>query len=174
VTQVDNGSVIVFLNDGTGRFLKPVTYNAGGGEILDVKIADLNHDGVNDLAAVNGSKNEIAILLNKGHGTFEAAKFYPAGSERGSGTEALAIADFNLNGKVDIAAVNKFGDAALLYGNGNGTFQSAIPIKDGVGSNSAFSIATGDFNNDGAPDLAVPIEITDKPLGKVAILLNGK
>jgi FG-GAP-like repeat len=172
LVQYATGSVGVLINDGTGKFGKPVTYHAGGGEVVDVKIADLNHDGMNDLAVVNASKNEIAILLNKGEGTFKPARFYPTGSEQGSGTDALVIADFDLNGKLDIAAVNKFGEAALLYGNGNGTFQSAIPIHDGVGSNSAFSIAAGDFNNDGAPDLAVPIEITGKPRGKVAILLN--
>jgi len=174
IVQYATGSVGVLINDGNGKFGKPATYNAGGGEVIDVKIADLNRDGFNDLAAVNASKNVIAILLNQGDGTFKAAKFYPTGVPHGGGVEALVIADFNLNGKLDIAAVNNFGDAALLYGNGNGTFQQAIPIKDGVGSNSAFSIAAGDFDNDGAPDLAVPIEITGKPKGKVAILLNTK
>lgn len=171
VTNID-GYVSVLLNDGTGHFGKPASYNAGNGEISDVKIADLNHDGMNDLAAVNASKNEIAVLLNKGNGTFKPAQYYTTGSSRGSGTNALVIADFNLDGNLDIAAVNLFGDSALLYGRGNGTFKPAVPINAGVGSNNAFSIATGDFNNDGAPDLAIPIEITNKPKGKVAILLN--
>jgi hypothetical protein len=30
VAEISTGSVAVFLNDGTGHFLKPVTYNAGG------------------------------------------------------------------------------------------------------------------------------------------------
>lgn len=166
------GSVAVLLNDGTGKFGKPTTYYAGNGEVVDAKIADLNHDGMNDLAAVNASKNEIAVLLNKGNGTFKPAQYYTTGSSRGSGTNALVIADFNLDGNLDIAAVNLFGDSALLYGRGNGTFKPAVPINAGVGSNNAFSIAAGDFNNDGAPDLAIPIEITNKPKGKVAILLN--
>lgn len=174
VAEDTGGSVAVLINNGTGKFLKPVTYSAGGGEVVDVKVADLNHDGMNDLAVVNGSENAIAILLNKGDGTFKAASFYPTGVPQGGGVDALVIADFNLDGKLDLAAVNQYGDGALLYGNGNGTFRGAIPIKDGVGSNSAFSIAAGDFNNDGAPDLAIPIEILGKPKGKVAILLNTK
>lgn len=167
VSLNDGESVVVFINDGTGKFLAPVAYDAGG-SVIDVKIADLNHDGMNDIAAANISKNEIAIFLNKGDGTFMAAKFYVTGSSQGSGTVALAIADFNLDGNLDIAAVNLIGDAALLYGNHDGSFRTAIFVNDGVGPDTAYSIAAGDFNNDGAPDLTVPIE----GKGKVAILLN--
>jgi hypothetical protein len=45
VADVAGGNVVVLLNDGTGHFGKPVSYNAGGGEVVDVKIADLRHDG---------------------------------------------------------------------------------------------------------------------------------
>ena len=41
---------------------------------------------------------------------------------------------------------------------------------DEIGTDGGYSIAAGDFNDDGAPDLAVPIE----EYGKVAILLNTK
>ncbi|HSS44213.1 MAG TPA: VCBS repeat-containing protein, partial [Thermoanaerobaculia bacterium] len=43
-------------------------------------------------------------------------------------------------------------DVSLLFGNGNGTFQPAMSI--GVGSGPRF-LAAGDFNGDGASDLAV-------------------
>ena len=45
-----------------------------------------------------------------------------------------------------------------------------IPICETINFQGGFSFATGDFNPDNAPDLAIPIE----QYGKVAILLNEK
>ena len=46
---------------------------------------------------------------------------------------------------------------------------AGIAINETINNNNGgFGIAAGDFNHDGAPDLAVPIE----EYGKVAILLN--
>ena len=146
----------MLINDGTGHFGKPVSYDAGGGEVADVKIADLRHDGRNDLAVVNRSINEIAILLNNGDGTFAPAKFYVTGFSWGTGTNGVVIADFNLDGKLDLAASNQDGNSALLYGKGDGTFKPAIPIDDEIKFTGAMGLAVGDFNNDGAPDWPSP------------------
>jgi FG-GAP-like repeat len=167
VTQETLGSVAVLLNDGTGKFGKPVTYHAGGGEVVDVKIADLRNNGSQDLIAVNASLSRIAILLNKGDGTFDAARFYTTVlSNQDQGADGVVIADFNLDGRLDLAASNQDGNSALLYGNGKGGFGPPVRIQDQTDGGSVFSIAAGDFNHDGAADLAIPIE--DK--GKVAIL----
>jgi hypothetical protein len=58
----------------------------------------------------------------------------------------------------------------LFYGKGNGKFGAAMPIHNTIQHQGGFSIAAGDFDHDGAPDLAIPIELK----GKVAILLNSK
>jgi FG-GAP-like repeat len=164
------GSVAVLINDGTGHFGKPVSYDAGGGEVVDVKIADLRHDGRNDLAVVNHSINEIAILLNNGDGTFAPAKFYVTGSSWGTGTNGVVIADFNLDGKLDLAASNQDGNSALLYGKGDGTFKPATPIDDEIKFTGAIGLAVGDFNHDNAPDLAFAMYF----INKVAVMLNTK
>jgi hypothetical protein len=44
VTNI-SGYVSVLLNDGTGHFQKAVSYSAAGGEVVDVKIADLRNNG---------------------------------------------------------------------------------------------------------------------------------
>jgi hypothetical protein len=109
----------------------------------------------------------MVVLLNKGDGTFGKATIYRmcAGC---LAADAVAIADFNLDGNPDIAVASQSGDSALFYGNGEGQFGAANPIKDPIGSDGGYSIAAGDFNNDKAPDLAIPIELN----GTVAILLN--
>ncbi|MCS7032983.1 MAG: VCBS repeat-containing protein, partial [Phycisphaerae bacterium] len=69
----------------------------------------------------------------------------------------LAAGDFNRDGKLDLAAVNAntpagAGTVAVLHGLGNGTFTPATHYPAGP---SPTAIATGDFNRDGMPDLAV-------------------
>ena len=63
---------------------------------------------------------------------------------------STVYADFNRDGKLDIASDNPLGTAVLLLGNGDGTFKT--PINLGVSGN---LIATADFNGDGIPDLLV-------------------
>ena len=41
---------------------------------------------------------------------------------------------------------------SVLLGNGDGTFQAAVNYAVG---NAPYSVAVGDFNGDGKPDLAV-------------------
>jgi len=168
VTQVRNGSVAVLMNDGSGKFLKPVTYNAGGGEVVDVKIADLRNNGDQDLVIANDSQGMV-VLLNKGDGTFGKPAIYrPCSGKCSAGPGACTVADFNLDGKLDVACSANIDDSYFFYGKGDGTFGTAIAIADTIKNQGGFSIASGDFNNDNAPDLAIPIELK----GKVAILLN--
>lgn len=70
----------------------------------------------------------------------------------------MAIADFNGDGRLDLAIPgpqneNWFGTSvAVFLGNGDGTFQ---PGNDFATSTGPITVATGDFNGDGKPDLAV-------------------
>jgi hypothetical protein len=170
VTQFDNGSVAIFLNDGTGHFKKPVSYKAGGGEVVDVKIADLRGDGRNDLVIADLSAGMV-IRLNKGDGTFGNPTVHrPCAGKCSAGPEACTVADFNLDGKLDVACSASIDDSYFFYGKGDGTFGTAIAIADTIKNQGGYGIAAGDFNNDGAPDLAIPIE----EYGKVAIMLNTK
>ena len=75
----------------------------------------------------------------------------------GTAPEMPAVADFNTDGKPDLAVVC-FGDpsvgddggVSILLGNGDGTFQPATKLTTGKNPT---GIATGDFNSDGKSDL---------------------
>jgi hypothetical protein len=168
VTQLDNGTVAVLMNDGAGHFLKPVRYTWNGAP-LDVKIADLRHDGRQDLVVADGAAG-MAVLLNKGNGTFGKPTIYTPFFRNWQPPEACTLADFNLDGKLDVACVAHLNDVYFFYGKGDGTFGSGIEIKETINHQGSFGIASGDFDHDQAPDLAIPIQNN----GKVAILLNTK
>jgi len=78
----------------------------------------------------------------------------------GVGANSAVIADLNGDGIPDLVVANvnqngnsDFGEVAVLLGNGNGTFQSAVTYS--TGACSATSVAVGDVNGDGIPDLVV-------------------
>jgi hypothetical protein len=136
---------------------------------VDVKIADLRNNGKQDLVIANINAGMV-VLLNKGDGTFGKPTIYTPFFQNWQPPEACTVADFNLDGKLDVACVAQLNDAYLFYGEGNGKFGSGIEIKESLNHDGGFSIAAGDFNNDKSPDLAIPIQ----DHGKVAILLNTK
>jgi len=80
--------------------------------------------------------------------------FLPAASyAAGSDLWALAVGDFNGDGKPDLVVANDGGNNVnVLLGNGDGTFQTAVNYA--VGSTPS-SVAVGDFNGDGKVDLVV-------------------
>ena len=64
-----------------------------------------------------------------------------------------AVGDLNGDGKLDIAVANQNdGTVSVLYGNGDGTFQTQQVLAAGGGAD---YVAIGDVNGDGSPDLAV-------------------
>ena len=79
--------------------------------------------------------------------TFAAPRTFNAGTNSNS----VAVADFNGDGKSDLAAVTREGVSVLL-GNGDGNFQTAVNY--GAGTNPVF-VASADFNDDARLDLVV-------------------
>ncbi|HEY6293675.1 MAG TPA: choice-of-anchor D domain-containing protein, partial [Terriglobia bacterium] len=70
-----------------------------------------------------------------------------------SGPLSVVAADFNSDGKQDLAVANESADSvSILLGNGNGTFQSHVDYATGLGPQ---DVVVGDFNGDGKLDLAV-------------------
>jgi hypothetical protein len=150
VANYTDGTVSILLGNGDGTFGTHTDYATGTlPEMLAT--ADLNGDGKLDLAVgtnqATGSR--ISILLGNGDGTFQLHNDIPAGSK----PRSVIPADFNGDGKIDLAVAN-YGSSSvsLLLGNGDGTFSSRIDYPTGT---SPQSITAGDFDGNGRLDLAV-------------------
>ena len=125
---------------------------------------DFNGDGKADLAILSYNApitSYITVLLGKGNGTFAAALTGQVYNQPSTGGDVilgtLAAADFNGDGKLDVAVVGDYvssGGVTILLGNGDGTFTAAGPNLDLSGDFAL--IATGDFNGDGIPDFVTP------------------
>ncbi|MBA3915376.1 MAG: VCBS repeat-containing protein [Acidobacteriales bacterium] len=125
---------------------------------------DLNGDGKRDIVA--GQLNGLNVLLGNGDGTFQAAVLYGAGE-----IQSVAAADFNGDGRMDLAAANETTDTVDIFlGNGDGTLRP--PVKYPVDSRPT-SIVAADFNRDGTFDLATG-NLATGLAGSVNLLHRGR
>ncbi len=99
------------------------------------------------MALANSINSLVAVLLGNGDGTFQTPITAPFAGE------SLAAADFNGDGKLDLAAAAPFTyDVLVALGNGDGTFQAPTAYQPTNLTDGALTV--GDFNGDGVPDVA--------------------
>src|ERR1035438_117433 len=160
IPDLVSSGVSVAFGTGGGKFSKPYSYpiDSSGGS-YNVALADLRNNGLMDI--VTDAQNAISVLLSMGKGNYEDGTW----TKVTGGAACGAAADFNRDGKPDLAVNTPTGGAILL-----GTGNAKAPFTTGATMALANTgcLLTGDLNGDGIPDLVVTT-----PTALVAYLGNG-
>ncbi|WP_299697540.1 FG-GAP-like repeat-containing protein [Hydrocarboniphaga sp.] len=178
VASINSNTVsILFNNTAPGATTASFTLAASvavGNSPSSVAVGDFNGDSRVDVAVANAGGNSVSILLNgTAPGAPSVASFTLAATlSVGASPSAVAVGDFNGDGKLDLAVANAYDRTVSILFNGTAPGASssasfALAASLAVGSNPT-SLAVGDFNGDGKSDLAV----ANQASSTVSILFN--
>jgi hypothetical protein len=137
----------IALGDGTGGFSVAAPIDLGSSSEA-VTVGDWNADGHLDAAVGVFSQGNLSVLYGRGDGTFADAARFPAVIQ----TNRLLSFDANRDGVQDLVAVGEGSAISVLLGHTGAGLALSYELP---GPGQAKSAAVGDFNQDGALDLAL-------------------
>ncbi len=172
--QADKTFTVSLAQPVLGVAFTPQQSFATGSQPMAVAVGDFNGDGKPDLAVANYVANNVSVLLNTTPAGATTPSFAPQQTfATGQGPSAVAVGDVNGDGRPDLAVADKFSDAVSVVLNttpAGATVPSFAPQQTFRTSNYPISVAVGDVNSDGKPDLvtaaaAVSVLLNTTPVG---------
>lgn len=145
----------------TGGSLAPRVDFSTDDKPTSIATGDLDGDGRPDLAVANSGSGSVSVLRRAGaDGVINADSFAArVNFAVGSGARAVALADVDGDGKLDVATANDGARTISLLRNTSaagainaGSFAARV---DFAAADGPFALALGDLDRDGKPDLAV-------------------
>ncbi len=131
---------------GLGTFASATTTETGTAS--KVLSADLDHDGNQDIIALNTTDDTISVHWGRGDGTYDDRTTIATDSN----ARDIALVDLDADGRVDLVTADGASRTISLFLNqGNGQFSARTTYATELDSN---AVASGDFNGDGDIDIA--------------------
>ncbi len=151
VEGLSSPETAILLGRGDGTFLPPTIFSIKTEEWLSVRLADFTGDGILDLFVWpwRGSDG-FRLFAGRGDGSFAA----PTITAAPASITGIALADFDHNGRVDVAALSD-GHLTVFFGHGDGSFLPPVDYPAPAPyNNSVDSLELADLDHDGELDLS--------------------
>jgi VCBS repeat-containing protein len=161
------GRVLVLVGSGSGSFSAPTTVASGLLGPASVAVGNFDGNQDPDLAVADQLSGKVLVLFGGQGASFTTTTV----ASNLSDLISVAVGDFNGDTDPDLAvAEQSSGQVQVLLGGNGSTFTgpTAYPPEPQAEGGLA-SVAVGDFNRDGDPDLAV----ANVDLNRVSVLLGG-
>jgi len=159
------GDLSVLVGGPGGSFSGPTTVATGTGTAA-VAVGEFNQDGDPDLAVGDYDTGRVLVLLGSSGATFGG----PTTVGNGADPISVAVGEFNQDGDPDLAVAEESGRVLVLLGGSGGGFAGPTAVLSGSQAQGVLSsVAVGDFNRDGDPDLVV----AHRSGNRVRVLLGG-
>jgi len=164
------GAIELVFGSGSGGFSAPVLLpGVGGTRFPNLVVADLNQDGLPDIATNTSDGSQLAVLLNQGDGGFMTTLYPTPVTAQLALLPRAGTAPDLIVGTVQLGSFEQSGTVQILKNSGDGHF-SIGPSYTAPG---AMFFAVGDFNGDCIPDIATSVFWNCQMLGSGISVLYG-
>jgi len=162
IDQFSTAGILSYLNQGGGIFKQAqVVAEDSPAFFFDAKVGDLNEDGCPDIVAAEVEAGAVFVFWGNCDGSFQnTGTILRAGA--GENIAAIALADLNGDGHLDVVATGLYSGefppygqlagnlVSVLLGDGHGNLSIASVMR---GERSMIGLALADLNGDGRPDI---------------------